>query len=105
MGGQHSAASMRPSCVEAPDEPSDGGDESDTGPAELWDPHTGLKPSELDGEASDGDVDIEDDLPYGGALEVNDAMIEMIIELEDARDLDWLPPAERKKLAKLKKGD
>ena len=105
LGEQRWAASTHASRVEAPDKSSDDGDESDTGPAALWDPHTGLKPSELDGEASDGDIDIKDDLPYGAAFEVNDAMIEMIIKLEDTRDSDWLPPAEQKKLAKLKKGD
>ena len=47
---------MCPSHIEAPDKSSqaDDGDESDTGPVELWDPYTGLKPSELYGEASDG---------------------------------------------------
>jgi len=59
----------------------------------------------MDGEASDGDVDIEDDLPYGAAFELNNAMIQMIIELEDARDLDWLPLAEQRKLAMRNKGD
>jgi len=93
------------SCVEVQDEESDDGDESDTGPAGLWNPCSSLKPSELDGEASDGDVDIKDDLPYGAAFELNNAMIQMIIELEDARDLDWLPLAEQRKLAMRNKGD
>ncbi|SRR6266581_1114724 len=105
LGEQSRAASVQRSCVEVQDEESDDGDESDTGPAGLWNPRSGLKPSELDGEASDGDVDIEDDLPYGAAFELNNAMIQMIIELEDARDLDWLPLAEQRKLAMRNKGD
>ena len=90
---------------EDPEESSDGGDQSDTGPRKKWDPHAGLKPSRRDGKASDGKLDFEDDLPSGAAFEMNDAMVKMVAKLEDARDLDWLPTAERKKMAARKKGD
>jgi hypothetical protein len=64
-----------------------------------------LKPSEEDGDTSDGEVNVEDDLPYGTAFEVNNAMVKMIVNLEDKGDLDWLPFAERRKLEMKKKGD
>jgi hypothetical protein len=88
--GDLGAAGMCPPCIDVkdPDELSSDGDESDTGPAKLWNPHSGLKPSEEDGEASDGDVDMEDDLPYGTAFEVNGEMVEMIVDLEDDCNLD-----------------
>jgi len=84
----------------------DDDDPSDTGNPELWDPHAGLKPSRLDGCASDGEVEIEDDLPYGGARELNGAMVDMMLDLGDydERDLDWLPPKEQRKLEARKKG-
>jgi hypothetical protein len=84
----------------------DDDDPSDTGNPELWDPHAGLKPSRLDGCASDGEVEIKDDLPYGGARELNSAMVDMMLNLGDydERDLDWLPPKEQRKLEARKKG-
>ena len=79
---------------------------SDTGDPELWDPHAGLKPSQLDGRVSDGEIEIEDDLPYGGEKELNSTMIDMMLDLGDydERDGEWLPPKERKKLEARKKG-
>jgi hypothetical protein len=74
----------------------DDGNLSDTSPAQLWNPHVGLKPSEENGDASDGEVVIEDNLPYGATFEVNDNLIKMLIEMKDAHDLDWLPPKEKK---------
>jgi len=44
-------------------------------------------------------------LMYGAAFEVNSVMVEMIINLEDKTDLDWLPYTERRKLTMRKKGD
>ena len=82
-----------PSCTESPDDIDDG-NWSDTGPAQLWNPHVGLKPSEEDGDALDGEVVIEDDLPYGATFKVNDNLIKMLIEMKDARNLLWLPPKE-----------
>jgi|SRR6266850_283367 len=93
----------RPSHAETPDDVNDG-NQSDTGPVELWNPHVGLKPSKEDGDASDGEVIIEDDLPYGAMFQVNNNLIEMLIEMEDARDLDWLPPKDWKRLEMRKKG-
>jgi len=47
---------------------------------------------------SEDEVDLEDDLPYGAATEVNNAMVDLIWELgdEDPRDDDWLPPKMRR---------
>jgi len=69
----------------------DNGNQSDTGPVELWNPHVSLKPSEEDGDASDGKIIIEDDLSYDAMFQVNDNLIKMLIKMEDACDLDWLP--------------
>jgi hypothetical protein len=101
--GADGAAGTRRSGVEADvimDSPDDDepDSQSDTGPEKMWDPHSGLKPSEKDGDGSDGEVEVEDDLPHHAAIEVNDAMIDMTAELEDDRDLDWLPPEERKRV-------
>jgi hypothetical protein len=65
-----------------------------------------LKPLQLDGHASDGEIEIEDDLPYRGAKELNGVMIDMMLNLGDydERDGEWLPPKEWKKLEARKKG-
>lgn len=83
-----------------------GSDIEDTGNRRNWDPHAGMKPSCRDGCASDGKVNLEGDLPYGGAIEVNGAMIDMMCKLndDDSCDVDWLPPKELKKLEQRKKG-
>jgi hypothetical protein len=72
----------------------------DIGDCTLWDPHAGMKPSQFDGCGSDGELELDDELPYGGAIEVNVPMVDMMIELgdNDARDGDWLPSKERRKL-------
>ena len=103
LGRQSHTAGVCPSCID--DNAPDDSDESDTGPANLWNPHTSLKPSELDGDASDGEIDLDGNLPYGMTFEVNNLMMEMMISLEDAWDLDWLPAEEQKRLANRKKGD
>ena len=79
---------------------------SDTGDPKLWDPYAGLKLLQLDGHMLDGEVEIEDDLPYGGAKELNGTMIDMMLNLGnyDERDGEWLPPKEQKKLVARKKG-
>jgi hypothetical protein len=84
----------------------DNDDPSDTGNPELWDPHAGLKPSQLDGCALDGEVEIEDNLPYGGARELNGVMVDMMLNLGnyDKHDLEWLPLKEWRKLEARKKG-
>jgi len=79
---------------------------SDTGDPKLWDPYAGLKPLKHDGCALDGEVEIKDDLPYGGAREVNGMMVDMMLDLGDYDDCDieWLPPKEQRKLEARKKG-
>ena len=56
--------------------------ESDTGMPDLWDPHMGLKPSELDGCTSDAGVEMESELPPGGEEEVNVVMVDLMINLK-----------------------
>jgi len=75
------------------------GDESeDTGNRRSWDPHAGMKPSHRHGYGSEDEVDLEDELPYGAAIKVNSAMVNLMWELgdEDPRDGKWLPPKLRK---------
>jgi len=64
----------------------------DAGDPKLWDLHVGLKVAALDKKASDGEDDIEGDLPYGGVKEVNSMMIDMMVELSDCDegDMEWL---------------
>jgi len=78
----------------------------DFGNPNLWDAHAGLKPSEVDGCASDGDLESDDALPYGAENKVNGAMVDMMVDLDewDARDVEWLPSNEQRKLAIRKKG-
>jgi len=63
-------------------------------PAKL-DPHVGMKPSQGDDGASDGELELEDDLPYGGAIEVSRPMVKMMAALGD--NDKWLPWSEQKK--------
>jgi hypothetical protein len=63
-----------------------------------------LKPSEKDDCASDADIEVEDDLPPGGDEEVSAAMVNMIVDLEEREDGEWLPPRLRKKIEARKKG-
>jgi hypothetical protein len=72
-------------------------EESDTGAPELWDPHASLKPSKLDGHVSDADMEMEEDLPPGGEKEVRASMVEMMVDLEQRDDGEWLPPRLRKR--------
>jgi len=79
---------------------------SDTGDPKLWDPYASLKPSQLDGHASDGKIEIKDNLLYRGAKELNGMMIDMMLNLGDYNEHngEWLPPKEQKKLEARKKG-
>ena len=81
-------------------DPDTGNESEDTGERWHWDPHAGMKPSHHDGYASDGEVELVGNLPYGTSIEVNIAMIDLMCELgdDDPYDLDWLPPSKRKKL-------
>ena len=56
--------------------------ESDTGMPNSWDPHIGLKPSELDGCTLDASVEMESELPPGGEEVVNTAIVNLMIDLE-----------------------
>jgi hypothetical protein len=67
----------------------------------------GLKPQLLLNDlASDGEVEIKEDLPYGGEREVNGAMVDMMVELSDCDEYDteWLPAKEWWRLEARKKG-
>ena len=80
--------------------------ESDIGVPSSWDPHAGLKPSEMDDHASDADVEMANELPPGGEEVVNVAMVELMMNLEgcDEGDEEWLPPKEKRKVMARKKG-
>ena len=79
----------------------------DTGVPKLWDSHIGLKPSEVNGQASDNEVEIKGDLPYRGDKEVNNMMVNMMVKLSDCNKHDdkWLLEKERKKLEARKNGN
>ena len=95
-----------PSSSSAPSLKSVNNNESDIGNPKLWDPHAGMKPSKCDGHTLDGEVEIKDNLPYGGALEVNSAMVDMMVDLGDydEHNAKWLPPKEQRRLEARKKG-
>jgi len=62
------------------------------------DSDTGLKPSYLDGNTSDQSIEIEDFLPKEAGEDVQNAMMNMMLMLEDDQwDPDWLPPKACKK--------
>jgi len=48
-----------------------------------------MKLSQLDDFASDGELEMEDKLPDGGAIKVNDPMVNMMVDLGDNNK--WLP--------------
>ena len=58
-----------------------------------------MKPSRQDGCASDDEVNLEDELPYGAKKEVNIEMINLMWDLddEDPNDKDWLPQGIQKR--------
>ncbi len=63
-----------------------------------WDPHAGMKPSPLAGDASDGEWELEES--GFGSMALYTAMVKMLSELEgvDPHDLDWLPKLEQRKM-------
>lgn len=63
--------------------------ELDTRDLTLWDLPVGMKPSKLDDCASDGELELEDNLPYGGMIKVNNPMLDIMFDLCD--DDKWLP--------------
>jgi hypothetical protein len=99
--------SLGPSCARCLDGIDEGdSDPSNTGDPELWDPNAGSKPSPQDDWGLDGEVEVEEDLPYGGVREMNSAMIDMMIELGDydEHDGEWLSAKEQSRLEAKKKG-
>ena len=89
----------------------DQGDVSE--PEEWWDSDAGMKPTLSDGDASDGDVsdggsDVGDldMLPEESDVEVQGAMVNLMVKLEDCdpQDSEWLPPRERKRVVPKKIG-
>ena len=63
-----------------------------------------MKPSERDDLASDGSIKVEDDLPPEGDEEVSAAMVNIMVDLEEHEDGEWLPPRLRKRVKARKKG-
>ena len=66
--------------------------ESNTGALNLWDPHASLKPLVVDNQALDADIELEDDLPPRGDKKVSTSMVNMMDNLEECEDGEWLPP-------------
>ena len=66
----------------------------------------GSKPSPQDNWGPDGEVKVEEDLPYREVREVNSAMVDMMIELSnyDKHDCEWLPVKKQLRLEAKKKG-
>jgi hypothetical protein len=60
-------------------------------------PDAGLKPSELDDD--NADVEMEADLPAGADEKLSIDMVEIMFNLEgcNERDMEWLPPKEQRK--------
>jgi len=69
------------------------GEEPDTGDPSSRDLHAGMKPPRLDGRAFDRELELEDKLLNGGAIEVNGPMVNMKVNPDD----EWLPLKERRK--------
>jgi len=88
------APSPSPSCIAPPEDT----DNDEIEEVSMWDPHAGMKPSPMDVDSTDSDVEPENCLPYGASHGIQTSMV------EDPRDLDWLPSKERKKLMARKKG-
>jgi len=53
----------------------------DTRVPAKWDPHAGMKPSQGDNGASNRELELEDNLPYGGTIEVSRPMVKMMAAL------------------------
>jgi len=68
---------------------------SDTRVPTKWDLHAGMKPLQGDDGTSNGELELEDNLPYGGAIEVSHPMVKMMAALGD--NDKWLPWSEQKK--------
>jgi hypothetical protein len=51
-----------------------------------------LKPLRKDDLALDVDIEIEGDLPSGGEKEVHTPLVDMMVDLEQRGDGEWLSP-------------
>ena len=62
--------------------------------SEVWDSNSGLKPLQSDGNESDDDIKVEDMLLEEANKEIQGAMVDLMVKLEDCdpRDFEWLPP-------------
>jgi hypothetical protein len=65
-----------------------------------------MKPSPLDVDSTDSDVEPEDFLSHRASYELQTSMVNMMLNLgdKDLGDADWLPLEEQKKLLVRKKG-
>ena len=64
-----------------------------------------MNPSERDNCASDAEIEVEDVLPPRGDNKVSTAIVNMMVDLEEREDGEWLPPRLRKKIKARKKGN
>jgi hypothetical protein len=51
-----------------------------------------LNQSERDDCALDANIEMEDNLPPEGDKEVSTAMVNIMVDLEEHKDGEWLPP-------------
>lgn len=72
-----------------------------------WDPHSGLKPSALDGADSDDETPIRSEMTKKQMESFRDALMDVLVDEEedDPRDQDWLTPAALRKLRARKTGE
>ena len=78
--------------------------ESDTSAPKLWDPYASLKPLRKDDLASDVNIEIEGDLLPRGEKEVHAPLVDIMVNLEQHGDGEWLPPRLGKNVAARKIG-
>jgi hypothetical protein len=88
-----------PALSEDLQEPDSKSESEDDYGEDEWDPHSGTKPSPLDGEDSDEHWEPEDDLEEAESKEFNKLMVQMLSDLQDddPRDREWKPTHERRK--------
>lgn len=87
-------------CSCPPGKETDSDSDNDYGEDE-WDPHAGIKPSPLDGEALDEQWDPGDVVEDAGS-EFFNWMVKMILDLQDDDlcDQEWKPKGKKKRRAK-----
>ena len=67
----------------------------------AWDPNTGLEPMSVDENELDEDIEIEDMLPEEVVEEIQGAMVNLMVNLEN---FEWLPPKLCKRIVPKKTG-